>query len=188
MTQGIQSSKRKVSLRGLRPIMFDRYAGDNTTQLDPGRKMYLTSDGRVCMPAENISSFLAAENTKSCAKIFGGKNYKALASAILGHTLIDPLEILITKDGKDVRFEKFGVGGWRLDERVARLNKGIPNPKKRPVLELPWELEFELDMVKNDFFTEPLLRSFFERGGVMMGLGTFRGVFGKFAVDGWEEV
>ena len=37
----LDTVKRTVTLRGLTPIMFDRYAGDNTTKLEWSQKIYL---------------------------------------------------------------------------------------------------------------------------------------------------
>src|SRR3972149_5371660 len=61
---------RKVQLVGTKPIMFDRYAGDNNTKLEPWQKLYLQpGDSRVLgIPAANIMSFLSAHNTNSAPK------------------------------------------------------------------------------------------------------------------------
>lgn len=185
-------TRRTVKLVGFAPIMFDRYGGDNKTQLAPEQKMYFLPDGKtVCLPAANLLSFLAATNTESAAKQFGGKQYKALARALLGFIQFEPLEIPIIRNGKPIVFTGFvndrdDKAGIFVHRTVARLDKGIPNPKVRPTIELPWELGFTLRMFKNDVFDEPLLKSLFERGGLSIGLGTFRGLFGKFTVDVWE--
>src|ERR1700737_4340519 len=48
--------ERDVILSGTTDIMFDRYAGDNDTQLEPWQKLYLEpGDSRVIgLPAVNI--------------------------------------------------------------------------------------------------------------------------------------
>jgi hypothetical protein len=73
-----------------------------------------------------------------------------------------------------------------LDRRVARLDKGIPNPKERPVLPLPWELSFTLSIFPNKEIKEQEIMNLFSEGGIAIGLGTFRGVYGKFEVKKWE--
>jgi len=184
--------QRTVRLEGFCPIMFDRYPGDNKTTLPAEEKMYFMPDGRtLCIPAVNISSFLSARNTDSVAKLIGGRQYKHLAAALLGFLVIEPQLIPLTRSNesivfngfKDDRDEKADI--W-IDRRVARLPKGIPNPKIRPVINIPWELTFMLTIIKNDVFDEHLLQEGFRRGGLMYGLGTFRGVFGKFLVAAWE--
>jgi len=72
---------------------------------------------------------------------------------------------------------------------VARVKKGnlsVPNPKERPVLSLPWNIEFDMTLLETNELSENVLRKLFEVGGLAIGLGTFRGVFGKFVVDKWE--
>lgn len=178
---------RKILLRGITDIMFDRYAGDNKTELPVGQKMYFGEGGKaLVLPAKNISSFLSAENTDSAPKRFlDSREYKKVAKAFLSYISISPFEVPFTAKGKPVAFEGFN-GQFYIDESVARLPKGIPNPKRRPVLRLPWELAFELTIYPNNEFTEELLGDLFKRGGIAIGLGTFRGVYGKFLIDKWE--
>jgi hypothetical protein len=185
-------TKRQLRLVGLAPLMFDRYAGDNKTQLPPESKMYFMGDGKtLCLPSANIFAFLSAKNTDSVAKIVGGKTYKSLANALLSFVQIFPDVIPITRNGKPIVFSGFIDGRDAdakiyIDRRVARLDKGIPNPKERPVVEMDWEVSFGIRIFKNEVFDEVLLKTAFQRGGLAMGLGTYRGVFGKFSVDTWE--
>lgn len=185
-------TERKIKLVGTMDIMFDRYAGDNKTQLPPESKMYFLPDGRtLCLPSLNVLSFLSAKNTTSVAKLVGGKAYKATADAMLSYVTINPAAIPITRNGVPIVFNGFSNGrdsqaGVYIHRAVARLEKGIPNPKERPTVELPWELEFSLCLLKNDVVDETLLQTAFIKGGMALGLGTFRGLFGKFKVVVWE--
>lgn len=184
--------EREVILRGFMPIMFDRYPGDNKTALDPSQMMYFMEDGKtLCLPAANFSSFLSAQNTTSVAKLLGGRGYKKLAMALLGFVQISPMTIPLTREGEPIVFNGFVddrdvEAGVYIDRRVARLDKGVPNPKARPVVDLPWELSFTLRIIKNDEFDETLLKQLVVKGGIALGLGTYRGLFGKFLVDEWE--
>ena len=181
-------TRRTVTLSGLRPIMFDRYAGDNKTSLLPEQKMYFAEDGKtLVLPSANLLSFLCAENTKSAVKLFyDNRTYKTMAQMYLSYVSIEEYEIPLTRKGKPIVFDGFGKNGIRLDERVARLKAGIPNPKARPVVELPWSVEFHIGVYENDTFDEIGLRLMFEKGGAVIGLGTYRGLFGKFAVERWD--
>ena len=69
---------------------------------------------------------------------------------------------------------------------TGRLDKGIPNPKVRPVLPLPWGLAFELTLFPNHEIQEQEILNLFEEGGRAIGLGTYRGLYGKFCVESWE--
>lgn len=184
----VKISKIQVRLRGITPAMFDRYAGSNEEQLPWRDKIYLSSsDGKsLILPAKNLSSFLSAQNTVSAPQRVCGKKWKSVASAALSYVTILPVEIPITRDGKPLTVDNAGL---IEDRSVARMKKGqltIPNPKSRPVLPLNWELDFSIQLFDNKDLTENILKQLFETGGIAIGIGTFRGVYGKFIVDKWE--
>lgn len=204
MTKAVSSDtrlnviKRRVGLRGVAPLMFDRYAGDNKTRLEWHQKIYLkTGTNKLVMPALNIISFFTAHNTNSAPKRLRDKReYKGICNAILSFCSVsgtdgDPENIEILRDGSPIEIGDFND---RVDEKskiylhraVARLDKGIPNPKERPVLPLPWGLEFDLTIYPNKEIKEQEIKNLLCEGGMAIGLGTFRGVFGKFVVDQWD--
>jgi hypothetical protein len=184
---------RKVKLVGLTDLMFDRYPGDNTTQLEPHQKMYLEpGDSRVIgLPSLNIMSFLSAHNTNSAPKRLRDKRkYKDIANAMLSFVSISEQFIPLTRHGKvitlgKIEHDKDPLSGVYVAYHVARLDKGIPNPKVRPVLPVEWELDFTLQLFPNRETKETDVQNLFEEGGRAIGLGTFRGVFGKFRVAKW---
>jgi hypothetical protein len=180
-------SKIAVKLDGITPIMFDRYSGDNKTVLRVEDKFYFAKDGKsIILPSTNIMSFLSAQNTTSIAKRFlPSKEYKKVAQGFLSYITINPFEIPICRKGKPIVFNGFNDEIW-VHNSVARLDKGIPNPKIRPVIEAPWDVSFELMVYDNPDFQIKLLEELFAQGGVAIGLGTFRGVFGKFNVSEWN--
>lgn len=190
---------RRVKLTGITPIMFDRYAGDNNTKLEWHQKIYLrngTSD--LCLPTLNLVSLLTAHNTNSAPKRLRDKRqYKGICNAILSFVNISSVEddgyenILFTREGKPIRIGDFiddrdQTSGIYLHRAVARLDKGIPNPKERPVLPLPWELEFNLTIYPNKEIKEQEIKNLLTEAGMAIGLGTFRGVFGKFVLSSWD--
>lgn len=182
--------KFSVRLRGITAIMFDRYGGSNEEQLPWKEKVYTSSkDGKsLVLPAKNLSSFLSAQNTTSAPQRLCGKKWKAVAAAALSYVTILPVEIPFTREGKALTKDNAGI---YEDNSVARIKKGqltIPNPKSRPVLPLDWDLEFTVSLFENRDLTESILKQLFEIGGIAIGIGTFRGVYGKFIVDKWEEM
>lgn len=184
----VKVSKFSVRLRGITPIMFDRYAGSNEEQLPWRDKVYLSStDGKsLILPAKNLSSFLSAQNTMSAPQRVMGKKWKAVAAAALSYVTFSPVEIPFMRDGKPLTIDNSGMFE---DKSVARMKKGqltIPNPKSRPVIPLDWDVEFSMVLFDNKDLTDNILRSLFEAGGIAIGLGTYRGVYGKFVVDKWE--
>jgi hypothetical protein len=191
-----EETKRRVILKGLRPIMFDRYPGDNDTKLEPWQRLNLAGpEGRtICLPSASIMSFLSAQNTDSAPKrILDSRKYKDFCFACAAFISVDPVEMVpFKRDGKDIEFGVLGKGevdaksGVYVDRRTARLEKGIPNPKVRPVLPLPWFLEFTLTLYPNQKLQEQQLINVFTLGGVCVGFGTFRPQYGKFCVELWE--
>lgn len=192
--------KRRVGLRGITPIMFDRYAGDNNTRLEWHQKIYLRQGtSLLCLPNLNVVSFFTAHNTNSAPKRLRDKRiYKAICNAILSFVQISPTDsvshdtLLFQRDGEPIEVGTFGDAkdersGIYLHRSVARLDKGIPNPKERPVLPLPWRLEFFLTIYPNKEIKEQEIKNLLAEGGMAIGLGTFRGVFGKFEIDTWED-
>lgn len=133
--------KRLVRLEGRADIMFDRYAGDNSTQLEPHQKLYLNpTDGRtIGLPAVNIMSLLSAHNTNSAPKRLRDKRkFKDIANACLSYVTVSPAFIPLLRNGAPIRFGSFNAkeiddeSGCYIHRAVARLDKGIPNPKVRP--------------------------------------------------------
>ncbi len=186
--------KRKVLICGDGDIMFDRYAGDNNTKLEPWQKLYMEpGDSKVIgLPAVNIMSFLSAHNTNSAPKRLRDKRkFKDICNACLSFVQIGPMFIPFLRDGKPISFGQFvndkdEQSGCYVHRSVARLDKGIPNPKERPVLPLPWSLAFDLSIYPNKEIQEQEVLNLFEDGGHALGFGTFRGLFGKFHVETWE--
>jgi hypothetical protein len=184
---------RKVVLVGLTDIMMDRYPGDNNTKLEPHQKLYLEpGNSRIIgIPALNIMSFLSAHNTNSAPKRLRDKRkYKDLANAMLSFVSIREQFIPLVRAGKPIVFGKFDAdkdekSGCYVHRSVARLDKGIPNPKVRPVIPLEWVLNFTVDIFPNREIKEQDIINLFDEGGRAIGLGTFRGVFGKFRIEEW---
>lgn len=174
--------------------MFDRYPGDNDTKLEPWQKLYLGGESgrQIMLPSANIMSFLSAQNTDSAPKrLLDSRKYKAFALACGSFVSIQPRMIPFLRDSQPIEFGKFvgeedAESGVYIDRRVARLEKGIPNPKVRPVLPMPWELRFQLVLFPNKQIQEAQLVNVFTEGLLCLGLGTFRGQFGKAEVVLWE--
>ena len=197
-TRGEQGTREKVTrtvlIRGITDIMFDRYPGDNDTKLEPWQKLYLGgATGRTIMlPSANLMSFLSAQNTDSAPKrLLDPRKYKNFALACGSFVTITPRMIPFLREGQPIEFGKLvndedAESGVYIDRRVARLEKGIPNPKVRPVLPLPWELKFTLLLLPNKQVQEQQLMNIINDGLLCLGIGTFRGQFGKAELVLWE--
>ena len=94
------------------------------------------------------------------------------------------MEIALMRDGENIT-----VDDIIIDHRKAIIKKGqlsIPSDKDRPVIMTPWSINFEIILYKNPDLNENILKRLFDDGGIQIGLGTFRGVFGKFEVTQWK--
>ena len=177
-----------VSVTGRTPILFDRYSGSNEDQLPPEKKVYLsTEDSKtLVLPAINISSFLSSQNAESAPKRLLGKTWSKVAKAALSFVSIEPMEIPFLRNGKPLTIDNAGI---KILRHVARVKKGslvIPSPKERPALDVPWQLDFTLVLYPNPDLSVNTLQKLFVEGGIAIGFGTFRGVFGKFNVAKWD--
>ncbi len=177
-----------VHLIGNKPLLFDRYLGSNDAKPEPIEKVYWTVAGEACLPSINLFSSLSAENTKSVTKQFYGRNAKKIGMAINSFLNIRQYEIVLERNG--VRFHRDNFGSdFEVVKHVARLDKGIPNPKVRPMLHLPWQATFDIEFVPTADCTWEVLVKILQQAG-SIGLGTYRPVFGTYRVqiDNVQEV
>jgi hypothetical protein len=154
---------------------------------------FLPGDSKVIgLPTLNIISFLSAHNTNSAPKRLRDKRkFKDIANAMLSFVSIRETSVPLLRNGKPIVFGKLEhdrdpLSGVYVHYAVARLDKGIPNPKVRPVVPLDWSIEFTLDLFPNREIKEQDVLNLVEEGGRAIGLGTFRGVFGKFRIAKWD--
>lgn len=176
---------RDVAIRGLTPILFDRYSGNNKEKLAVMDKVY-QENGFLVLPSVNILSFLSSQNSESAPQRVVGRGWKEVAKACLSYVTIEPFMVPFMRDGEPLAVSKAGL---QVHYAVARVMKGklcVPNPKERPLLNLPWELHFKINLYETAELNEVLLRKLFEVGLHAIGLGTFRGPFGKCKIVKWE--
>jgi hypothetical protein len=178
----MKSTKIAVTLNGIRPIMFDRFASMKT-QLAPEDKVY-QKDGNLILPAKNIMSYLSGSITESAPQRIFGKAWKPIAKAAMSFVNIDPFEIFFLRDGQSIPAEDVTI----VEDKclIKKSGLAVPSDKARPVLSLPWSLSFNLELFQNEDLNEATLKRLFVEGGITIGLGTYRGVYGKFIVENWK--
>lgn len=185
-TQETKVTTLTAKLQGIRPILFDRYGGDNKTKLPVMEKGYLNEDGEYGIPILNIFSLLSAQNTPSVPKRFYGKQGREVALGVQSFANIE------ATDGSDPMFApllddkgnvfKNGDKRIKVMNHVARLKDGIPNPKERPMFPNGWSINLKFELQDNELLNAPTLKKMVEQGGIL-GLGTFRPIFGRFRVE-----
>lgn len=179
-----------VRLEGLSDIMFDKFIDHSEQQRPPEQKLYLAEGNKVVLPADNIFYFLFAEKPEGAVKVFEKKKARPIRAVGMSSVIIDPLVIPLEREGEEVVFREFGKGGLYVYWASPIVKKGTmiikQEQKARPALKLPWSLSFTISLIKNDTIDSERLHNWFDQGGLVVGVGTYRPRFGRFAVEKWE--
>ena len=182
----------KVKFIGRRPLMFDQYLG-NESKAEWTEKLYITKEGNVCFPAINLFGFLCSENSKNAVKMLHGKKAAPIVQSLSVNVRIAEQYILIKGvDQKQLTVSDIAsntnlAGQITKHIAVARIKKTastiVPNPKERPVIALPWSMEFEIGFIPDSNCRSSTLEEIFRFGGSRCGIGTFRPFFGTFDTE-----
>jgi len=180
--------KKKLRLEGATPIMFDPFYGQE--EIPPEKKFYFAKDGKtLVLPNGNILGFLSSQKVHSCLRLFSkSTEWQIRTNEIAGCVSITPDEIPFKDDaGMPLRFGGWSNGQIRLDTRMVSPNKQVKMLVSRPVLNIPWSLEFEISVFVTDFITMERMMDWFKRGGFQVGLCAHRPLFGRFLVEELSE-
>ena len=184
--------KIDVGLEGIADIMFDKFIDHSKEVRPPDQKLYLSKDNVVVFPALNINAFLFNQKGNSCATKFEGKKRSDYISVGQTHVAISPQLIPFKNDkGKDIIFTDFNDGIFYI-VTAAPTTRGPggalikQEAKARPVLRIPWFLEFQITLIENTLINENKLHNWFEAGGILIALGTYRPTYGRFSVKKWK--
>jgi len=183
----------KVKLTGTESIMFDRVAFDpvKTGKLLPlkwNEKAYFGSTPEtkdfLVMPTINIFSMLS-NSRDYVGSVAEKKAAEAKRQCIIVKRTVRMVEheVVIYKNGKPATIED-----------CTHHQSSAPDPTKhspiltsRPVLSLPWEFSFTIQIIELGITAEGIY-NYLELAGMMTGLGTNRGQYGKFDITEWEEI
>jgi len=176
----------------LADIMFDQFFDHSKEPRPAEQKFYIQGKNQLVFPSLNIMAFLFNQKGNSCVTKFEGKKRGDYISMGFSHISISPQFIPFKgKDQKPIFFTDFDDGKFYVF-RSAPTTKlpggGIikQEAKPRPVLKMPWSLEFEINLYKNPLINSTKLQNWFEAGGLLIGLGTYRPLFGRFMIKKWE--
>lgn len=181
----------KVRLDGVSDIMFDKFIDHSEEDRPPEQKLYLAKGNKLVFPAENFYSFLFGDKVPGAIKTIEQKKAKpyiqhqsfvSVSPSVI--PFLDGQDEIIFKDFKDNRFW-IHEGSPVVKSSSGQIVK--QEMKKRPTMHLPWGLEFEITLLKNDVITEPKLHNWFVAGGFLVAIGTYRPRFGRFEVTTWKE-
>ena len=188
----IQIKRIQVKIEGFKPLLFNKFCGIKDEEVPTERKFDYDDKG-VFIENTRLYNFLfdvgdtaGSRNTIGAIKMFTGRKHKELI--IKGNSCIgiEPMEIYLTRAGKNIKFEGFGKNG--IDEKEAKTGKGKPQIVKRPLINNPWEAEVQINLTENDDISFQDLEGWFGRGGMIIGLGAWRPRFGQFIVKEFKEI
>lgn len=185
--------KIKVVIRGIVPILFNRFGEENEVKLSSGsrpaqsgdrgtpreqaeKKLYSDTEGNLYLPSSML--FAAIVDAGKFHKIGRNKVTTQKSSLVPAGLSID--EMITTFDNKE----------WEVDSRSVV----IPATGGRIMCHRPrldkWNLSFTLD-IDTTMFDPRFVRILIDDAGKKCGLGDYRpnrkGPFGKFVVVSWTE-
>lgn len=178
-----------VTLSGIVAAKFNKYA--NREEVPPEQKFYIGKGNVIGCPDENLFSFLAGDIFPGCAKSFEGRKSKGFIRAIYAYLAFSSEFIPLENEKGPIVFNGFnGDGTIYVDESAPVIGTGTKGVKdmiiKRPVLKIPWMLNFQITLFDNDTLKENRLHNWFDRGGLEIGLFNHRPRYGRFAVTDWN--
>jgi len=173
---------KRLKLNGVTPIMFDAFRGQEETPVE--KKFYLARDGETLIfPNSNILGFLNSQKVHSCLRIFwSNKEWQIRSNEIKGCVAITPSEVVFKDGNKPIKFKDWN-DKISIDTRMAFPSKTARVMAIRPVLSLPWSLEFDVSINPTEFITEERIIDWFMRGGFQVGFGANRPLFGRFDTE-----
>jgi len=196
---------------GLADMQMDHYFGAAQDPNNLDDKMYLDESGGLCMPAENILHMFYGTFYASAINLVEKKmEWKKAAWEAKALMFIEPNMVPILRDGEQVihkgwkktksgRLHDPEAGIW-LDDSLPRVKGGVvagDQGKLRPTLKKPWAMRFNIRVIEEEGspVTVERIEKWLETGGMKIGIGTHRPVYGRFEVvkfdvsyDGEEKI
>jgi len=187
----------KGKIDGMIPAMFDRYFSIDD-QDNPGakkkaksswkdeliKKIYVDSKG-VFAPVDNIRMMLIGNKfRKGACYIIGSYIEKKKGTEYINFAK-GCIWVMGTKDPLKVYIEPARKTFDDYDERTFINAQGSRSIKRRPLINLPWSVEF-IVQVTEDTFDQTKIREFFDVAGLRCGLGAYGPTFGRCVIDKWE--
>lgn len=193
----VRSVTRDVGIEGLADIQFDHYFGAEQDQDVLDDKLHLTEQSELYLPALNMLGMFYSQSSRSAIQACEKKTeYKSISWDARALLTVNPSRIPILRNGKPIvhkKWEKDKRGRlydadaqlW-VDDSLPRV-KGVVTgnqAKRRPTLKLPWSMRFSLNVIEieGSAITIERVEKWLRTGGLMIGIGTHRPVYGRFEV------
>jgi len=192
----LKETKLTITLSGMADLMEDKFISREGEQnYPPEQKLYLDKKNGLVWPAENIFSFFfRTTHPLGCAKKFEKKQAMDFCSIGMGHVSVSPSLIPITRNGKQIIFngfendydEKAHIRVTNMKGIIRKGTQPVPQIAIRPVIELPWDISFGINIVDNGLIDDTKIYNWLIEGGLKIGLGSFKPLFGRFTVTQFD--
>lgn len=187
----MKTIKIEAVLRGLAPLMFDRFFDHSAEERPPEQKLYLNQDNFLVMPAANLVALLTNERPPGAIKLAEKKKANDYLPYVKGHVHFSQIQFPISDDNGPIIFTHFDGQRFFIDRSAPRVIKGSLSIKQesrsRPVLSLPWFIKIGINLIETEFSKGKIvpdkLYSWFSLGGLVIGLGTYRPLYGRFELS-----
>lgn len=189
----IKIEEFEITLNGISDILFNKFIDHSKEVRPPEQLLYLAEGNVVVLPRETLYAFLTNQKAGGVIRKVekrGSGDYLDIAAS---HISIKEDPVPFTRGGKPIIFEGFSNGTFTKFSAspVTKPSSGgafIKQPAyDRPLLKLPWSLTFHLSLIENLKITEAKLRNWFETGGILVALGSYRPRYGRFTVS-WKKI
>ena len=191
--EGIKIEEFEITLNGLSDFLFNRFIDHSKEVRPPEQLLYLAEGNLVILPREHIYSFLTNQKVGGVIKKVEKRGSGEYLDMAHSHISIKEDPIPFLREGKPVVFENFSNGTF-YKLTASPVTKPASGPQvikqpayDRPCLRLPWSLNFHLTLIENPKITEAKLRNWFETGGILVALGSYRPRYGRFTVE-WKKI
>lgn len=191
--EAVKMQEFEITLNGLSDILFNRFIDHSKEVRPPEQLLYLVDNNLVVLPREHLYAFLTNQKSGGVIKKVekrGSGDYLDIAAS---HISIREDVIPFRRKNEPIVFNGFGNGTFKkfTASPVTKMSSGpgiIKQPAyDRPLLTLPWSLTFHMQLIENPKITEGKLRNWFEIGGILVAIGSYRPRYGRFSVS-WKNL
>ena len=180
--------KINIVLEGIKPIIFNQFV--SIKEEPPVKDKIPLIDGKVAIGGDRILAFLIdnkPERPPGCVKSFTtSKQYKAILPKVKAYVGF-PLNIPILCEGKEIIFKDFEKTPEVKVKKDKVCGGPVPMIVERPIIE-NWSMEFTISLFENQEITFDKLKGWFEKGGIEVGFGCSRPVYGQFIVKEFKVI
>jgi len=169
--------KVNVSVKGIAPLLMNKFIGDKPTESKRGKKVYIpedeaerktyrTSDGKLFLPNTHFKASMIKASTDF--KMSGRKSYKDYVKA----------GVFIMEEEIVLEQQEYEIFACPVVIQRARVMSWRPKFKE-------WNCSFTIE-ITDGFINPTTLKEILSTAGKYKGVGDFRPEYGRFEVTSFK--